>query len=176
MYFSYAFGLSELLLMIVKRSRVGSVKTRGDKGSLLFLWSTITLGFAGGFILAGPASPFWTGFGVPLIAGGLLIRWIAILQLGKAFTVDVAITEKANLKTDGIYSRVRHPSYSGILLIVTGFAAVMDSFNSLMVLAVPVLIAVLYRIRVEETLLAKEFGERYSEYKNETKKLLPGIF
>jgi protein-S-isoprenylcysteine O-methyltransferase Ste14 len=44
------------------------------------------------------------------------------------------------------------------------------------VLVVPVLIAVLYRIRVEENLLTNEFGESYSEYKKETKKLVPGVF
>lgn len=175
-YFSYAFGLSELLLAIVKRSKIGSVKNRGDKGSLIFFWSMITVGFICGFYLSKPMNEFWAGFGFPLVIGGLLIRWIAILQLGKSFTVDVAIVDKATLKTDGLYSRVRHPSYSGILLIVCGFAALMNSIYSFLVLVVPVFIAVLYRIRVEETLLTDEFGESYSEYKKETKKLIPGIY
>lgn len=175
-YFSYAFCLSEILLMIVKRSKSGHVKNKSDKGSLIFLWSMITLGFICGFFLSKPVSGFWEGFGFPMILGGLLIRWIAILQLGKSFTVDVAIVNTATLKTDGIYSSVRHPSYSGILLIVGGFAGLMNSIYSFLVLVVPVFIAILYRIKVEENLLADEFGESYSEYKTETKKLIPGIF
>lgn len=175
-YFSYAFCLSEILLMIVKRSRSGSVKNRADKGSLIFLWSMITIGFVSGFFLSKPLNDFWAGIGIPLVIGGLLIRWIAILQLGKSFTVDVAITHNATLKTDGIYSVVRHPSYSGLLLIVSGFAALMHSVYSFLVLVVPVFIAILYRISVEEKLLTNEFGGKYSAYKNETKKLIPGIF
>ena len=76
----------------------------------------ITIGFTGGFFLSKPVNHFWTGFGFPFIIGGLIIRWIAILQLGKSFTVDVAITDAASLKTDGIYERVRHPSYLGMLI------------------------------------------------------------
>jgi protein-S-isoprenylcysteine O-methyltransferase Ste14 len=162
--------------MIIKRSRNASVKTRSDKGSLLFLWSMITIGFFCGFFLSHPVNDYLAGIGFLMIIVGLLIRWIAILQLGKSFTVDVAITDKAALKTDGIYSRVRHPSYSGILLIVCGFTALMNSIYSFLILLVPVFIAVLYRIRVEETLLTEEFGESYSEYKKETKKLIPGVY
>lgn len=176
MYFAYAFCLSEILLAIVKRSKRGSVKNRGDKGSLIFLWSMITLGIICGFFLSNPASSFFEGFGYPLVIGGVIFRWISIFQLGKSFTVDVVIVDKATLKTDGLYSRVRHPSYSGLLLIVSGFAVLMNSIYSFLVLVVPVFIAVLYRIRVEEQLLTEEFGDNYSEYKKETKKLIPGIF
>jgi protein-S-isoprenylcysteine O-methyltransferase Ste14 len=175
-YFSYAFCLSEILLAIVKRSKSGTVKNRGDKGSFIFLWSMNTLGFICGFFLSKPLNEILAGFGFPLVIAGLLIRWIAILQLGKSFTVDVAIVDKATLKTDGIYSRVRHPSYLGILLIVSGFAALMNSLYSFLVLVVPVFIAVLYRIKVEEKLLTEEFGDNYSEYKKETKMLIPGIY
>jgi protein-S-isoprenylcysteine O-methyltransferase Ste14 len=111
-----------------------------------------------------------------MVIGGFIIRWVSILQLGKSFTVDVAIVHTAALKTDGIHSRVRHPSYSGIIMIVCGFAALMNSIYSFLVLVVPVFIAILYRIRVEEKLLTDEFGDSYTEYKKETKKLIPGIF
>ena len=126
--------------------------------------------------LSKSANLFWTGFGFTFIVGGLIVRWIAILQLGKAFTVDVAITEAAKLKTDGIYERIRHPSYSGMLAIVMGFGATMSSLYSFLVLVIPVLIAVIYRIYVEEKVLVKEFGNSYLEYKSKTKRLIPGIY
>jgi protein-S-isoprenylcysteine O-methyltransferase Ste14 len=173
---SYLFCLSELILAVVKRSKSGNLRSRRDKGSLILLWVCITLGFTGGFFLSGNQSQFWTGFGITLLAGGIIIRWIAILQLGKSFTVDVAITETAKLKTDGIYERVRHPSYLGLLLIVTGFSAMMNSIMSFIILVIPVFLAVIYRIKVEEELLLSEFGSRYNDYKNSTKKLFPGIF
>ena len=102
------------------------------------------------------------------IIGGLIIRWIAILQLGKSFTVDVAITNASKLKTDGIYKRIRHPSYSGMLAVVFGFSVAMCSFYSFLVFMIPVFMAVNYRIRVEEMLLINEFGDSYSEYLTRT--------
>jgi protein-S-isoprenylcysteine O-methyltransferase Ste14 len=175
-YLSIGYAFSEMLLMILKRSKSGKVKTREDKGSLILLWLMITLGFTGGFLLSKSANLFWSGFGVTFIIGGLIVRWIAILQLGNAFTVDVAITNAANLKTDGIYEKVRHPSYSGILAIVIGFGVTMNSLYSFLVLVLPVFIAVIFRIGVEEKVLIKEFGNSYLEYKSKTKKLVPGIF
>jgi protein-S-isoprenylcysteine O-methyltransferase Ste14 len=173
---SFAFALSEFLLMLIKRSDSTTSRTRKDRGSLIFLWLMITIGFTCGFILSKPVNPFLTAFGMPLIIGGLIIRWTAILQLGNSFTVDVAITDTAGLKTDGIYERIRHPSYSGLLLVITGFSATMNSIYSFLVLVIPVLIAVIYRVSVEEKVLMNEFGVAYSEYKSRTKKLIPGVY
>ena len=175
-YLSLGYAISELLLMFVKRSKHGTAKTREDKGSLILIWVMITLGFTGAFFLSKPVNSFWAGFGFAFIIAGLIVRWVAILQLGKAFTVDVAITEAATLKTDGIYERIRHPSYSGMLAVVMGFGATMSSFYSFLVLVIPVLIAVIYRIYVEEKVLVKEFGNSYLEYKSKTKRLIPGIY
>lgn len=175
-YLSFAFAISELLLMLIKRSKGAAVKTRNDRGSLIFLWLMITLGFVVGFFLSKPINDFWAGFGFPMITFGLIIRWIAILQLGKSFTVDVAINNSATLKTDGIYERVRHPSYLGLLLIVLGFSFTMNSIYSFFAFVVPVSIAIIYRIMVEEKVLLNEFGDSYSEYKTKTKRIIPGIY
>jgi protein-S-isoprenylcysteine O-methyltransferase Ste14 len=136
----------------------------------------ITLGFTCGFYLSKPVSDFLAGFGLPLIIMGLIIRWIAIIQLGNSFTVDVAITDSANLKTDGIYTRIRHPSYSGLLLVAVGFSAIMSSLYSFLVLVIPIFAAIIYRINIEEKVLINEFGESYNAYKKNTKKLIPGIY
>jgi protein-S-isoprenylcysteine O-methyltransferase Ste14 len=175
-YLSLAYALSEFLLTLIKRSKGGTTKTRKDRGSLIFLWLMITFGFICAFFMSKPVNNFWAGFGFPLIIGGLIIRWIAILQLGNSFTVDVAITKAAKLKTDGIYERVRHPSYSGMLLVMVGFSATMSCFYSFLILVVPVFAAVLYRINIEEKVLINEFGDSYLEYKSRTKKLVPGIY
>lgn len=173
---AYLFGISELILIYFKRSKKGKVKTRKDKGSLIFLWSMITLGITAGFFLSRPINMFWLGFGTALIISGLIIRWISILQLGKSFTVDVAITESAVLKTDGMYEWLRHPSYFGILLIVVGFSAAMNSLLSFAVLVIPVFIAIVYRIKTEEKVLISEFGSQYINYMSTTKKLIPYIY
>jgi protein-S-isoprenylcysteine O-methyltransferase Ste14 len=175
-YLSFAFAISEILLAIVKSSKWGNARMREDSGSLIILWLVITIGFTGGFFLANPVSQFWSGFGFVFILFGLIIRWASILQLGKSFTVDVAITDNARLKTDGLYQKVRHPSYSGLLAIISGFAFTMNSIYSFLVLVLPVFLAIIYRISVEEKVLINAFGNSYIEYKNRTKRIIPGIF
>ena len=152
-YLSIVFGFSELMLMMFKRSKAGFSKTQKDNGSMILIWIFITLGFFGGFYLSNPVIEFFEGFVFVFIVTGLIIRCVAILQLGKSFTVDVAITDTAKLKTDGLYEKVRHPSYSGLLAIVMGFSFIMSSFYSFLVLAVPVFLAISYRIVVEEKVL-----------------------
>lgn len=180
-YLSFAFCFSELLLLIMKRSRLHSAKIRNDGGSLIFLWVAITAGFTGAFFLAkytdfNEIDRFFKGFGSVFLVVGLLVRWFAVFQLGKSFTVDVAITDSANLKTDGLYERVRHPSYLGLLLMLGGFSLQMGSAWSFLILVIPVFIALNYRINIEEKLLISEFGDSYRDYKSKTKKLIPGIF
>ena len=180
-YMTFVFAFSEFLLMLFKHSKIKTVKTRKDKGSMILLWIMITLGFTGGFFLAdhnpwNSMNLFITGIGLLLALAGIIIRWTAIIQLGKSFTVDVAITDAGILKTDGLYKQVRHPSYNGLLLIVIGFSLTMNSLYSLLVLVIQVLIAIIYRINVEEKLLISEFGKRYTLYMMSTKRLIPYIF
>jgi len=180
-YLTFVFAFSELLLMVFKHSRIETAKTRKDQGSMMLIWVMITIGFTLGFFLAKHGSFNFinsaiTGIGLLMIMTGIIIRWLAIIQLGKSFIVDVAITEVTELKTDGLYKKIRHPSYLGLLLIIIGFSVTMNSFFSFLVLVVPVFIAVIYRISVEEKVLTNEFGESYSGYKSRTKKLIPGIF
>ena len=175
-YLSLVFAFSELMLTVFKLSKAGFSKTQKDNGSMILIWILITIGFFGGFYLANPINDFFEGFGFVFIIAGLIIRWVAIIQLGKSFTVDVAITDSAKLKTDGLYKRIRHPSYTGLFSIVLGFSFIMSSFYSFLILAVPVFLAILYRINVEEKVLINEFGNSYMEYKSRTKRIIPGIF
>jgi protein-S-isoprenylcysteine O-methyltransferase Ste14 len=52
---------------------------------------------------------------------GLTIRLWAIVALGRAFRTTVEVDAGQAVVSTGPYRWVRHPSYSGLLLIVTGF-------------------------------------------------------
>ncbi|PPQ69131.1 hypothetical protein CVT26_003579 [Gymnopilus dilepis] len=58
--------------------------------------------------------PFLLGT-VSLLAG-CLIRLHCFAQLGKLFTFDFCIRKDHELITSGLYSHLRHPSYTGVLL------------------------------------------------------------
>jgi protein-S-isoprenylcysteine O-methyltransferase Ste14 len=181
LYFSFLFFISELLLMIAKRSKKKATKTRKDKKSLLIIWITILISISAGFFAAKYQD--WNalnrmlaivGLGVLII--GLLIRWISIIQLKKEFTVDVAISENHNLVTVGMYKYIRHPSYSGLILACFGLSLAMNSILSVLVVTIPILTAILYRIKVEERILMDEFGQIYKNYIKKTKKIIPFVY
>jgi len=179
-YAACLFFISEMLLLISKRSKNKTLKTGNDKLSLLFIWVSITLSMTFGFFMAN--YQLWDSsnkaiayIGLILFCFGIIIRWVSILQLKKEFTVDVAIHKDHQLKIDGLYKYTRHPSYSGLLLICFGLSMGMNSlFSAFGIL--PVVIAVLYRIKVEEAILIQEFGEVYKDYMENTGKLIPKIF
>ena len=110
-----------------------------------------------------------------ILVGGMVVRWVAILSLGRMFTVDVAIQADHVLVQKGLYKFVRHPSYSGLLLEFAGLAVYFGTWVSMIVIVVPVTCAMLYRIRWEEVALRKTFGAQYAEYAAHTKSLIPGV-
>jgi protein-S-isoprenylcysteine O-methyltransferase Ste14 len=180
-YLSFLFLLSEIILTLTKRSKKKSVKKKKDRGSMVLLWTVITTSLTAGFNLAdystwNSLNYFISFFGLLLFLLGLIIRWTAIIQLKKAFTVDVAINQEHKLKTEGLYKIVRHPSYLGLLLIISGLSTGMNSLISFLVITIPVFLTIVYRINVEEAVLLEEFGSKYADYSKTTKKIIPYLF
>ncbi len=76
----------------------------------------------------------------------------------------------------GIYHYVRHPAYLGQLLISIGFGIVMNNWICICFMVIPPLLAILYRIHIEEKALIEKFGSSYMDYMKKTKGLLPFIY
>ena len=167
--------------MILKRSKKSSVAKQDDKGSLLILWLSIIITLTIGFYIA---SISYLSFpndivkysGLLIFLIGIILRWTAIFQLKKAFTVDVAITKDHALKTDGLYKIIRHPSYLGLYLILFGLSLAMTNIISFLIISIIMFMTINYRIYVEEKILTEQFGESYINYKDITKKLIPWIY
>ncbi len=113
--------------------------------------------------------------GLALFLFGMILRIGPILALGERFTVHVAIQEGHKLETGGWYSIVRHPSYTGAILTLFGWAMVFRSGIGLALAAmmIPLLVS---RINAEERLLLRAFGSAYSDYRNKTWRLLPAVY
>jgi protein-S-isoprenylcysteine O-methyltransferase Ste14 len=180
-FFSFLYLVSELMLLLTKHSLKKSAVKQKDRGSLIFMWVSICTSLTFGFIMARYNEwylndYFIASIGLLMIVFGFIIRWTAIMQLKNAFTVDVAINNTHELKTNGLYSIVRHPSYLGLLMIMTGEAVSMDSLGSFVIVVLLVTLSIFYRIYVEEKLLKEEFGEMYMDYKRNTKRIIPYIY
>jgi len=121
-------------------------------------------------------STAFADFGLGLILLGLVIRWVAILSLGRLFTVDVAIVQGHHVVRTGLYKWIRHPSYTGALLSFLGLGLAFSNCYSIVVIFVPICSAFLYRIHVEEKTLLAAFGDEYREYSAATKRLIPWLY
>jgi protein-S-isoprenylcysteine O-methyltransferase Ste14 len=114
--------------------------------------------------------------GAVLVAGGLSIRWYAIYSLGKAFQVNVTIIKDQQLVKTGIYTYMRHPSYTGLLLYYLGLGLMMHNYISLVILIALPAFAVAMRIQKEEQFLSDHFGAEYRDYCIKSKRLFPFIY
>jgi protein-S-isoprenylcysteine O-methyltransferase len=176
------FPASEIALLLFRRSR-GLGGASQDRGSVAMLWGTMGAGLALA-ILAAPLGfapfrlpvPALDSLIVAVMVGGLGLRWAAIRTLGRFFTVDVAIHPEQTVVRTGPYAWVRHPSYSGLLLLWLGVGLRFGNGLSLLALLVPVTLALVARIRTEESALRKGLGQPYEAYCRNTKRLVPGLY
>lgn len=93
-----------------------------------------------------------------------VLWFIAKLQLGSSFSLKA---EARTLVTDGLYSRVRHPIYLFSTLAMIGIAICLRLWFFYAYVGLGVA-AQLWRIRREERVLAKTFGEAYRNYRKDT--------
>ena len=109
----------------------------------------------------------WTG--LFLMTAGLVVCIVAIGHMGTSWRMGVDREHPGDLVTRGIYGRVRHPIYSGVMLVVCGAAGVTGDVLSVAV-AVAALVALPVQARLEEEFLAGRYGEVYSEYRQKTRR------
>ncbi len=114
--------------------------------------------------------------GLILVATGLyiLVRTILLFSLvGKGTLAPWSPTIK--LVTSGMYSYVRNPMITGVLIILTGESAVFLSINILIWAVVFFIINNIYFLLYEEPNLKLKFGQEYLQYKQNVNRWLPKI-
>jgi protein-S-isoprenylcysteine O-methyltransferase Ste14 len=114
--------------------------------------------------------------GVLVMWLGLAIRVWAIAALGRAFRTTVEVDPGQAVVTTGPYAWVRHPSYSGLLLIVAGFGLALGNWLSLVACCVVPVPAIVRRIHVEEAELERVLGDPYRRYERTTARLVPRLW
>ncbi len=105
-----------------------------------------------------------------------IVRYRAIVSLGKYYNPRVALYEEHGLVKSGAYRRIRHPFYLSAILSVLSITLVFNSWGAFLIIILAVLPAVIYRIKVEEEFMLRHFGGSYKEYMEQTNRLLPGIW
>lgn len=180
-FLGLAYLISELLLAATRRSRGDGAKQ--DRSTLRVLWIVIIASMIAGVNVAHacpsatwPQPEIFAAAGVGLFAIGIVLRWWAIVVLGRFFTVDVQIAKDHQLVETGPFRLLRHPSYTGALLAFVGFALSLRNWAALLVIVLPILAAFIHRMNVEEEALSTALGAPYLAYMRRTKRLLPGLY
>jgi protein-S-isoprenylcysteine O-methyltransferase Ste14 len=114
--------------------------------------------------------------GLVVFWAGLVVRVWAVVALGGSFSTFVQADVDQTVVTNGPYRWVRHPSYTGLLLIALGLGLGARNWLSLLVCAVVPALGLLPRIVVEESELARVLGEDYRGYQGTTRRLVPGLW
>jgi protein-S-isoprenylcysteine O-methyltransferase Ste14 len=90
-------------------------------------------------------------------------------------SVLVEVKEGQNIISTGPYSKIRHPMYSGALLMLLFIPLALGSYWGLLAFP-PILVAIAVRIKAEEKFLAKSL-QGYSEYcQNVRYRLIPYVW
>ena len=118
--------------------------------------------------------PWAVAVGYVLVAVGLLLAQLVVVQNGYA-SANITVEEGQPLVSTGLYGVVRHPMYSGALVMMVGMPLALDSLWGLGVVAAAVPVLVL-RIADEEQMLRDELAG-YAEYATRVRsRLVPGVW
>ncbi len=177
----FAWFVSEFLYKNILKSGDHDQKGK-DQSTLNILWIAIPFSIAlsvmVSYVTSLPISDeVWIYYaGTFAIWAGIILRFLIIRSLGKYFTVDVTIRQDHQIKKEGFYKYIRHPSYAFSLLTSLGLGLYLNNWFSLVLAFAIPFVAFRYRIIVEERTLISQFGQEYLEYRKKTKKLIPFIY
>ena len=110
-----------------------------------------------------------------VLLGSILFIW-ARRTLGRHYSGHVSVKKEQELVQSGPYRIIRHPAYAGYLFMALGLALGFSSLSGLVSTLLILLPATVYRIRVEDRLLAEHFGAQFEEYARKKERLLPGVW
>jgi protein-S-isoprenylcysteine O-methyltransferase Ste14 len=172
--------LSSILFVVVKNRAPRQATDPGDLSNWA-VWGAGLLGLAITlldwiFLKSQSFSTTSLILGAVISLGGIIIRVLSRLALGKYYTPRLSILSDHKLITTGIYGIIRHPGYLGFLMIAAGMCLIFGSGWGIAVMAIGFFPAILFRIRREEGMLKGFFGGAYETYVARTYKLIPYLF
>lgn len=166
---------------IIRDKKIKFKKEKNDRGSRLFasigtLFSIIITVILR-FLKIGSYNSeivFWSG--LVIAVAGIIFRLISINYLGLSFSSTVSTYENQKIITTGPYKYIRHPCYTGIIIMSIGFVLTAENWPSIIILLVIMISTLLYRVKIEEQYMIIKFGKEYEDYMKKTKKMIPFLF
>jgi protein-S-isoprenylcysteine O-methyltransferase Ste14 len=111
--------------------------------------------------------------GTAFLLLGLLLLFAGFRGLGKSLTANPVPVDDGVLVMTGIYARLRHPIYTGLLVLTMGLVLASGVWAQL-IAWFGLLGLLIYKMRWEETLLTAKY-KGYAEYKSRVPALFPKL-
>ncbi|OGI15338.1 hypothetical protein A3K63_05470 [Candidatus Micrarchaeota archaeon RBG_16_49_10] len=107
----------------------------------------------------------WNNFlGMVVYLLGFAVWFMGNNRIGESFSFKPMAKK---LVTEGIYSKIRHPMYTGASIMLLGISIFLASIPLCLVALLAVMIFA-YRARLEEKALRKKFRDKYLRYRRKT--------
>ena len=139
-----------------------------SRNKLVFVavFGAMCLTWAGWFEM-GKLDPVKMALPAPLRFAGLLLVVVGfILAVGSLIQLK-GLENIDNLVSSGLFSKIRHPMYTGFLLWIPGWAIYHGAMLSLLV-GLAGIGSILYWQRLEDLSVESRFGEAYRRYREGT--------
>jgi protein-S-isoprenylcysteine O-methyltransferase Ste14 len=131
-------------------------------------------------IMIGPLTALFNVWMIPINKIITIISGLIIFLFGTFFYFKWEIfwykTYKGQLVTDGIFSYIRHPHYTSLIIIGLGLSLFFYSLFAFVIaiFAIPIII---WSILDEEKYLIKQYGDEYLKFMRKTPwRLIPRIY
>ncbi len=187
--YAYGIRLSWLAVLLYWAWSARGVKRPAAQESLVVRFFAYVLPLVVAAVLLGPAHWFghsWlngqlirdtslsaaVGMGIG-VAGAALCIWSRI-SLGRNWSASVQLKQDHELIQRGPYRFVRHPIYTGFLLLFVGSAVMIGEWRGVVSVAI-VFVSFWRKLRLEERWLGEHFGPAYQVYRGRTKALIPAV-
>jgi protein-S-isoprenylcysteine O-methyltransferase Ste14 len=184
-----ACALAVATLAVVAPERFRAGPSLGEQHRLVRRQHVVRVALVAGLYAALVFVPFADRRAIGVLMASAIVRWAGLalfgigialvlwsgLALGRLYSPEVTIQKDHHLITDGPYRHVRHPRYLGGILYALGFSLV---FRSWVGVAATVLSLGIFwlRIRDEEALMHREFGQAWEAYCRRSWRLIPLVY
>ncbi|MBU2671055.1 isoprenylcysteine carboxylmethyltransferase family protein [Actinoplanes bogorensis] len=170
-----AFSAGELVQAFRRRRGSARVDVRAEALFRLLLLGGILL-WPLSRVVAPGATIRAVLIGAILAWAGALLRWWSFVTLGRYFTVVVTTSTDQPVIGRGPYRVLRHPSYTGLLLVVAGVGLMAGNWAGAAGAFLLVLIGLVHRLRIEERALIATLGDRYRAFAAGRARLIPYVW
>ena len=117
--------------------------------------------------------PWQIALAMVFFALGSFLSWTATRALGRQWRIDAGLSADHELIVSGPYRIVRHPIYTSMLCMLLGTGTVATPLVLFVPAIVIFIIGTEIRVRIEDRLLAGQFGAKFDEYKREVPAYIP---